>query len=410
MEKENLVDVLSILIGFKVGIFLNNDQFVEGLLLDVKQDHLIVEVDHNVFYFALQQIYALSKNAKDFRASSNIVPHLDRNHLTDILSALRYSWVTINSLNNQTLVGLLSRISEDHIILINNDEKLYIQKSYISNICKGIYEIEDRQGDTSQEKAVQDSLSDTNDESKEQLDSSENEEARDTHQVNQDVEKNIQITNENELEKDDQVPSKLSNDSEETDVESFNNGDRNVISKIEFIGESIFQQSEKHNVLKRDEEFSHDEGCQDVLESNQYSAMNEEQYIFIEPQYNKRENRKHRTRVNPKCNDQQAFTSQNHSVEDLGLPANVIKSLKKEGYSELSKTTASPRCNHSKNFKLTRRNVEGKSEAANVKATHNPIKKMSPQEEKVMLENQYYALMKHAEKMYHQLKQERFGK
>ena len=128
----------------KVGLFLSDNQFVEGVLLDVKQDHLVVDVNQNVFYFALQHIQSLSKNAKDFPVSSEIVPYLDRNYLVDVLKALRYNWVTINSLSNKIHFGVLSRIYEDHIILINNEELLYIQKSYISNIYKGIYEINEQ--------------------------------------------------------------------------------------------------------------------------------------------------------------------------------------------------------------------------------------------------------------------------
>lgn len=125
----------------KIGLFLDDNRFIEGVLLDVKQDHLIVEVDQNIFYFALEHIHALSKNAKDFRISSTIVPHLDRNNLAELLCELKYNWVTINSLSNQAFFGVLSNISEDHIILINNHEQLYIQKSFISNIYKGIFEI-----------------------------------------------------------------------------------------------------------------------------------------------------------------------------------------------------------------------------------------------------------------------------
>ncbi len=128
------------LVGSKIGFYLNDNQFIEGVLLNVKRDHLIVKVNQSVIYFALNQIHACSKNAKDFRVSSNVVPYLNRNNLTDILNDLKYNWVTINCMSNQTFAGLLSRICEDHIILVNNTEQLFVQKSYISNIYKGIYE------------------------------------------------------------------------------------------------------------------------------------------------------------------------------------------------------------------------------------------------------------------------------
>ena len=85
----------------KIGLFLSDNQFIEGVLLDVKQDHIVVDVNQNIFYFALQHIQALSKNAKDFRVSSEIVHYVDKNYLIDVLKALRYNWVSINSLSDQ---------------------------------------------------------------------------------------------------------------------------------------------------------------------------------------------------------------------------------------------------------------------------------------------------------------------
>ena len=74
--------------------------------------------------------------------------YLDRKHLTDLFDALKYNWVTINQFCNQTFNGLLSNISDDHIMLINDTEILIIHKSFISNIYKGTYEPKE-QHDTS---------------------------------------------------------------------------------------------------------------------------------------------------------------------------------------------------------------------------------------------------------------------
>jgi hypothetical protein len=128
------------LIDTEIGLFLIDNQFIEGVLLDVKQDHLVIDVNQNIFYLALQHIQAITKNAKDYRVTPRIVPYLDRNYLVDVLKALRYNWVSINCVSNQVLFGVLSKVSEDHITIINNTEQLYIQNSFISNINSTISE------------------------------------------------------------------------------------------------------------------------------------------------------------------------------------------------------------------------------------------------------------------------------
>lgn len=118
----------------KIGLFLSGNQFIEGMLLDVKQDHLVVDTDQKVMYVALQHIKALSKNAKDVQIVPGKVPYLNRNHLVDIWKALRYNWVTINSLSHQKIFGVLSKVSEEYIIVIHNDEILYIPNAHIANM------------------------------------------------------------------------------------------------------------------------------------------------------------------------------------------------------------------------------------------------------------------------------------
>lgn len=138
MHERKFEKALAGLIDMEIGLYLSDDQLIKGILLDVKQDHLVVEVDQNVFYFALQHIRALSKNAKDYCVSPRNTPYLDRNYLVDVLNALKYNWVYVNSVGNQVLFGVLSGISENYITVICNTEQLYIQKSIISNIYSTI--------------------------------------------------------------------------------------------------------------------------------------------------------------------------------------------------------------------------------------------------------------------------------
>lgn len=138
MQKKDFENVLCANINRKIGLYLPNSQFVEGVLLDVKGDHITLEVNQNIVYFAIHQIQALSKNAKDQRIVTDASYHLSRNNLTDILITLRYHWVTLNNYSNHVLVGVLSSIFEDHIILINNKELLFIPKAHITDISSNV--------------------------------------------------------------------------------------------------------------------------------------------------------------------------------------------------------------------------------------------------------------------------------
>ena len=154
MKQQNFTQMISIPKGSKINILLKNEEFIEVILLDVKLDHIIVNMDDRIFYIAISHIQTLSKNAKDPHITKQLVPYLDRKHLTDLFDALKYNWVTINGLGNQTFNGLLSNISDDHIMLINDTEIRIIHKSFISNIYKGTYEPKEQHDDISSKEEV----------------------------------------------------------------------------------------------------------------------------------------------------------------------------------------------------------------------------------------------------------------
>ncbi|WP_342506581.1 DUF2642 domain-containing protein [Sporosarcina sp. FSL K6-2383] len=138
MQKRKFEEIVGGLKGLKIGLLLCGNQFIEGILLDVKQDHLVVDIDQKVMYVTLQHIKVLSKNSKDAHIVTVKVPYLNRSSLANVWTALRYTWVTINSLSNEKVFGVLSKISEDYIIVINSGELLYIPQSHISNMYSEI--------------------------------------------------------------------------------------------------------------------------------------------------------------------------------------------------------------------------------------------------------------------------------
>ncbi|WHT49229.1 hypothetical protein QNH10_06300 [Sporosarcina thermotolerans] len=134
MREPEFVKVLHDLVNSNIGLFLLNQHFLEGVLLAVKQDHVVMDKNQKVHYISLEHIKTLSKNSKDHSEKPNPVPYLESQLFIDILSDLKNSYVSINDSEKDAHFGVLSRISEDHIVLINHAELLYIPIIYISNI------------------------------------------------------------------------------------------------------------------------------------------------------------------------------------------------------------------------------------------------------------------------------------
>jgi hypothetical protein len=117
------------------------------------------------------------------------------------LMAMQYNLVSVNSLGKQAFFGMLSKISEDHIILIDNMEQLYIQKSYISNVFKGKYEVYERSAHIHKELIMEESSSNISVETNEHLDSSLDEEIEHDQHKEEVIVKQIETTDKNESEK-----------------------------------------------------------------------------------------------------------------------------------------------------------------------------------------------------------------
>lgn len=144
MNEGNFIDSLKGLEGIQIRLFLSDEQFVEGTLLSIHEDHLTVKVEEKIVYFPINQIKALSKNARDSKHLKN----LDQENITvnaepleERLKSMRMQWVTINSFDNQIFTGILNKISDDHVMLTENDNQIFILKSHIKNIFKGFIKV-----------------------------------------------------------------------------------------------------------------------------------------------------------------------------------------------------------------------------------------------------------------------------
>ncbi|MGG3556470.1 DUF2642 domain-containing protein [Peribacillus frigoritolerans] len=139
MKKHYFQETLDSLIGFKISIISDDKTVHDGLVLDVKSDFIVIEMNPDKqCYFNLNQVYALSKNTKEFHAQ--ILDHepTQKQSFTELINELKGHWVTINRENNLSLDGFLSTVTNDYIVLLNKDKQLYVQLSNILYIFKGI--------------------------------------------------------------------------------------------------------------------------------------------------------------------------------------------------------------------------------------------------------------------------------
>ncbi|SIR87458.1 Protein of unknown function [Peribacillus simplex] len=139
MKKQNFQEALNSLIGFNISIISDDKTVHDGVVLDVKSDFIVIQINPNKqCYFNLNQVYALSKNTKEFQAQ--ILDHelTQKQSFTELINELQGHWVTVNKDNNLSFDGFLSTVTNNYIVLLNKDKQLYVQLSNILYIFKGI--------------------------------------------------------------------------------------------------------------------------------------------------------------------------------------------------------------------------------------------------------------------------------
>lgn len=139
MKKQNFQEALHSLIGFNVSIISDDKTVHDGVVLDVKSDFIVIQMNPDKpCYFNLNQVYALSKNTKEFQAQ--ILDHepTQKQSFTELINELKGHWVTVKRDNNLTFDGFLSTVTNNYIVLINKDKQLYVQLSNILYIFNGI--------------------------------------------------------------------------------------------------------------------------------------------------------------------------------------------------------------------------------------------------------------------------------
>lgn len=136
MNEEHLLDSIRGLEGIEITLYLEDNKNVEGTLLSVQSDHLIVKVKDKILYFPINQIKALSKSAKDSRITRGTTKNVAINRvlLEELLDAMQLQWITVNSIDDQKFSGVLSFVAEDYILLLNGEKQYFILKSRITDV------------------------------------------------------------------------------------------------------------------------------------------------------------------------------------------------------------------------------------------------------------------------------------
>lgn len=128
-------------IGHMVEVVCYDGYIIKGVLLGIYGDYIAVHMNDAVLYFVVDKMQACVKNTKDFSKTKLTVYHLNKPQFTDVLRACKNQWVTINCFSNNPFTGLLNKIEEDYIVLIDDGKLIYTQTACISSFYDGIYEM-----------------------------------------------------------------------------------------------------------------------------------------------------------------------------------------------------------------------------------------------------------------------------
>ena len=177
----NFNDSLKGLTGYQINIVLNDGTKLSGQLAEVSTDYLTVYSSENeTLYYPISQIQAVTKNSKDVEALPVTDDHLKGEKMSDVLSQSLLSWVTINGSGKASYSGILSAVEEDHLVLTQGKDRVYLKHASVLNIYDGTKKTTSE----NQEKSSNSSSS-SKDNSSQKQDSSKNQESSNKSSSNQ---------------------------------------------------------------------------------------------------------------------------------------------------------------------------------------------------------------------------------
>ncbi|MED5101477.1 DUF2642 domain-containing protein [Niallia circulans] len=464
MKELSFSQALEQLKGYKIRIFLNSTRTIVGILLDVKEDHIVLQLDDKIFYFAYDQIHAITKNAKNISPQTSLLSHENKKSLLNLLYDFKYSWITIQSINNQLFVGLLSQITEDYVMLLNEDDQIYIQRSFIVGIYNGIYNENESTLSDSSNLSAESPIS--NEEVHDEKDNAKKEEKESLHVINHipAIEQKEDIQAKDYIEhKDDKDLPLTNNQSPQFQIleeEIIHVKDNDVVEDNQ--SQYLMDNTPAHNLIRKEDNdnekniatqeavsFPESLSFPNITDTSSSSTSND----TINELYAASRDKETVTNYNANpfinlisdsklenpiltINQEAAIDPDTHyqsenggyddssTIKDFSKPAiekAPLENAKRKNYSSIPKMEMAPgyishplnelgRLYNCKNKKKNKKTKLTSGTKKNVKPVETNEKNLDPIEQNFLLEKQYYSLMKHAEYMYKKLRNERLKK
>ncbi|PFA68199.1 hypothetical protein CN378_08845 [Bacillus sp. AFS015802] len=134
----NFNDSLKGLTGHQIDMILNDGTKLSGQLAEVSTDYLTVYSSENeTLYYPISQIQSVIKNSKYVEALPISDNYLKGEKISDVLSQSLLSWVVINGSGKVSYSGVLSAVEEDHIVLTQGKDRVYLKHSSVLNVYDG---------------------------------------------------------------------------------------------------------------------------------------------------------------------------------------------------------------------------------------------------------------------------------
>jgi hypothetical protein len=138
----DFIEALQSLIGYWIDIYSRDHKWIRGKLVDVKHDHLVLEDEYgHVLYVNLLLIEGVSNQSTQIQPEKFDCDYINEKALHQLLDQFKHRWVTINCHNDQSYRGILSRVFEDYLVLINADQIYRIKNEAISNFFQGDFQL-----------------------------------------------------------------------------------------------------------------------------------------------------------------------------------------------------------------------------------------------------------------------------
>ncbi|HEU5139364.1 MAG TPA: hypothetical protein VFT51_05275 [Bacillales bacterium] len=135
MENEKVYEHFRALRGLQVQVNLGGPESREGRLLDVRSDYLALDTDNEgVLYYQLRHIKSMTKFSKKTSRDHGRARYYKYNNFNDLLKRLRFKWVKINRGGPQSVEGTITHVQDGNILLIVNDQILYIPIFHVQSI------------------------------------------------------------------------------------------------------------------------------------------------------------------------------------------------------------------------------------------------------------------------------------